>query len=186
MKDCISMARVMNLYYHHLHNVASGVAFEGDHEMMLEFYEAMDDAYDSLIERHMGLGGSMSKVDFLKIIDNAEEVLEQMPESEDYQAHLAHAQSLESDFRKLLEESKITNLYQAILVFNIDRLTRNWDDVTLIEKHFRENWSKCKLLSVSDSIDLSNASGRAMFRIKMVFNCYMPEDMIKTSANDSA
>jgi DNA invertase Pin-like site-specific DNA recombinase len=80
-------------------------------------------------------------------------------------------------FRKLLEESKITNSYQAILVFNIDRLTRNWDDVTLIEKHFRENWSKCKLLSVSDSIDLSNASGRAMFRIKMVFNCYMPEDM---------
>ena len=102
------MARVMNLYYHHLHNVASGVAFEGDHEMMLEFYEAMDDAYDSLIERHMGLGGSMSKVDFLKIIDNAEEVLEQMPESEDYQAHLAHAQSLESDFRKLLEEASMS------------------------------------------------------------------------------
>lgn len=92
----------MNLYYHHLHNIAKGIAFEGDHELMLGFYEAMDDAYDSLIERHIGSGGSMSKSDFLKIIDNAEEVLEEMPESEDFQAQLQHAQDLESNFRQLL------------------------------------------------------------------------------------
>jgi DNA-binding ferritin-like protein len=93
---------MMNLYYHHLHNIAKGIAFEGDHELMLGFYEAMDDAYDSLIERHIGSGGSMSKSDFLKIIDNAEEVLEEMPESEDFQAQLQHAQDLESNFRQLL------------------------------------------------------------------------------------
>jgi DNA invertase Pin-like site-specific DNA recombinase len=30
---------------------------------------------------------------------------------------------------------------------------------------------------MSDEINLSNASGRAMFRMKMIMNCYMPEDM---------
>lgn len=67
--------------------------------------------------------------------------------------------------------------YDAVLVYNLDRLTRNWDDVTMIEKFFRDNWDSDKLISCSDSIDLSNASGRLMFRIKMATNCYMPEDM---------
>ena len=67
--------------------------------------------------------------------------------------------------------------YDAVLVYNLDRLTRNWDDVTMIERFFRENWGSDKLISCSDSIDLSNASGRLMFRIKMATNCYMPEDM---------
>jgi putative DNA-invertase from lambdoid prophage Rac len=80
-------------------------------------------------------------------------------------------------FKDLLNKSLSVDSFEAIIVYNIDRLTRNWDDVTYIEKHFRENWAKCKLVSTSDSIDLSNASGRAMFRVKMVFNCYMPEDM---------
>lgn len=105
MKDCISMSRMMNLYYHHLHNVSKGSSFEGDHEMMLEFYEAMDDAYDSLLERHIGLGGTMGKSDFLKIVDNAEEVLEEIPESDDFHVHIQHALSLEADFRRLLEEA---------------------------------------------------------------------------------
>ena len=67
--------------------------------------------------------------------------------------------------------------YDAVLVSNLDRLTRNWDDVTLIEKFFRENWDRRKLISASDSVELSNASGRFMFRIFMAKNCYMPEDM---------
>lgn len=79
-------------------------------------------------------------------------------------------------FRKLLSQSLYGD-FEAIVIYNVDRLTRNWDDVTFIEKHFRDNWDKCKLLSTSDSIDLSNASGRMMFRIKMSVSCYMPEDM---------
>lgn len=105
MKDCISMSRMMNLFYHHLHNVAKGVAFEGDHEMMVDFYEAMDDAYDSLIERHIGLGGSMGKSDILKIVDDAHEVMEEIPESDTFQTQLQHAVVLESNFRRLLEEA---------------------------------------------------------------------------------
>jgi putative DNA-invertase from lambdoid prophage Rac len=80
-------------------------------------------------------------------------------------------------FRKLLDESKNNPNFDSIIVYNIDRLTRNWDDVTLIEKHFRENWNIVKLISTSDEINLANASGRAMFRIKMAMCCYMPEDM---------
>jgi len=79
-------------------------------------------------------------------------------------------------FKKLLEESR-EGIYDAIVIYNLDRLTRNWDDVTFIEKHFRENWNVCKLISTNDSIDLSSASGRMMFRIKMAVSCYMPEDM---------
>ena len=79
-------------------------------------------------------------------------------------------------FIKLLNDSK-KGKFDAIIIYNLDRLTRNWDDVTYIEKHFRENWNTCKLISASDSIDLSNASGRFMFRIKMGVGCFMPEDM---------
>lgn len=79
-------------------------------------------------------------------------------------------------FLRLLDESKNGSM-DAIGIVNLDRLTRNWEDVVFIEKHFRENWSKCKLLSIGDTIDLSNASGRLMFRMKMAICCYMPEDM---------
>ena len=78
-------------------------------------------------------------------------------------------------FRKLLNEMIGTS--ESIVIYNLDRLTRNWDDVVYIEKVFRDNWDKIKLIRTSDSIDLSNASGRMMFRIKMAVSCYMPEDM---------
>jgi len=79
-------------------------------------------------------------------------------------------------FLKLLDSTKNT-LSKGMVIYNLDRLTRNWDDVTLIESHFRLNWDKYKLISTSDNIDLSNASGRLMFRLKMAVSCYMPEDM---------
>ncbi len=91
----------------------------------------------------------------------------------------------ESGRLPLLERKKfikiITNeynfSYDAVLVYNLDRLTRNWDDITIIEKFFRNNWESTKLISVYDDVELHNASGRLMFRIKMATNCYMPEDM---------
>lgn len=80
-------------------------------------------------------------------------------------------------FLKQLE--RIRELRRGLIIYNLDRLTRNWDDVTFIEKFFRENWMNCPLVSTSDPIDLSNASGRLMFRIRMATSCYMPEDMIE-------
>ena len=96
-------------------------------------------------------------------------------------------QDEESGKKPLTDRQEFLNLlkadgFEAIVVFKLDRLTRNWDDVTLIERHFRENWNRCRLISLGDSVDLSNASGRAMFRVSMVFNCYMPEDMLEKQA----
>lgn len=71
---------------------------------------------------------------------------------------------------------------EGLVVVNLDRLTRNWDDVTLIERTFRENWEKYRLVSTGDTVDLSNASGRMMFRIKMAVSCFMPEDMREKQA----
>lgn len=50
--------RLMNLFYHNQHNLAKGIAFESDHELFLEFYEKMDDDYDDVVERSIGMGMS--------------------------------------------------------------------------------------------------------------------------------
>jgi DNA invertase Pin-like site-specific DNA recombinase len=80
-------------------------------------------------------------------------------------------------FKELLERVKIGQAGEAVGIFKLDRLTRNWDDEAAIERVFRESWNSCRLLSAGETIDLSNASGRAMFRFIMVVNCLMPEDM---------
>jgi DNA invertase Pin-like site-specific DNA recombinase len=78
-------------------------------------------------------------------------------------------------FRRLLNQSKENKV--SIAIYNLDRLTRNWEDVVFIEKWFRDNWKVCRLISTSDEINLSNANGRFMFRVRMAMCCYMPEDM---------
>jgi len=77
-------------------------------------------------------------------------------------------------FRKLLNPK---NKYRAIVVYNLDRLTRNWYDENFIEQMFFDNWSDLQLISTCEPIDLSTASGRMMFRMKLVVSCFMPEDM---------
>ena len=62
----------------------------------------------------------------------------------------------------------------AVVVYNIDRLTRNWEDEAKLEHAFS---GTCTLVSMSDAVDLTTASGRLMFRMKMAVSCYMPEDM---------
>ena len=78
-------------------------------------------------------------------------------------------------FKNLLDESRSDGT-QFIGVQNLERLTRNWDDVTFIEKYFRENWCQIKLFSTVESVDLTNAMGRYVFRNRMAMCCWMPED----------
>lgn len=78
-------------------------------------------------------------------------------------------------FKKLLH--KAVKDERGIIVLSLDRLTRNWDDVTYIERHFRTNWGKSPLLVTNFYVDLSNAMGRMMFRFFMAQACFMPEDM---------
>ena len=67
----------------------------------------------------------------------------------------------------------------GIIVLSLDRLTRNWDDVTYIEAHFREFWDVSPLLVTNFQVDLSNAMGRFLFRVFMAQACFMPEDMME-------
>jgi len=78
-------------------------------------------------------------------------------------------------FSRLLEFAMNNGL--DVCIYNLDRLTRNWEDVVFIEKHFRDHWEYSKLISTGDEINLSNANGRFMFRVRMAVCCLMPEDM---------
>ena len=78
-------------------------------------------------------------------------------------------------FKKHIERAK--NQKHGVCIYNLDRLTRNWEDVVFIERWFRDNWEISKLISTSDEINLSNANGRFMFRVRMAVCCLMPEDM---------
>lgn len=90
----------------------------------------------------------------------------------------------ESGRKPLVERKQFQNLLanpmaEAILVIKLDRLTRNWNDVTFIERHFTEHWESCRLISAGEPVDLSNAAGRFNFRVLMALNCYMPEDLVE-------
>lgn len=65
----------------------------------------------------------------------------------------------------------------AIVVNKLDRITRNFDSVTLIEKYFRTNWNTFKLIALDFPINLENAVGRLMFRNMLTLACFEPEQM---------
>lgn len=88
----------------------------------------------------------------------------------------------ESGTKELYDRIKFKELLlnprgEAMLIFKLDRITRNFDSLTLIEKHFRENWNNYKLICTDMPIDLETAVGRLMFRNLMVINCFEPEQM---------
>ncbi len=65
----------------------------------------------------------------------------------------------------------------ALVVNKLDRITRNFDSVTYIEKYFRENWETFQLKALDFEVNLNNAVGRLMFRQLMALACYEPELM---------
>lgn len=48
----------MKLCYHNAHHVASRISFFADHEAFGDFYSQLDDDYDSVVERMIGLYSS--------------------------------------------------------------------------------------------------------------------------------
>ena len=86
---------------------------------------------------------------------------------------------IESGTKPLMQRTQFKNLLDnpkgdALVVLDLNRLSRNWADEHHLETHFNESY---QLISLHDSIDLTNANGRLMFRIKFAVNCQMPEDM---------
>jgi putative DNA-invertase from lambdoid prophage Rac len=64
---------------------------------------------------------------------------------------------------------------EALVILDLNRLSRNWYDQNFLEKHFLDN--DYKLICLYDQIDLDTPNGRLMFRIKFAINCQYVEDM---------
>lgn len=79
-------------------------------------------------------------------------------------------------FCALLEKAKRGEI-DILVVQSLDRLTRNWDDSVMIEGVFRSIWDSCKLVSLTEPVDLGSAQGRMMFRVNMALACFMPEQL---------
>lgn len=47
--------RSMQLYYHNCHNMTKGSSFVGDHNLFGELYPELENQYDSLVERIIGI-----------------------------------------------------------------------------------------------------------------------------------
>lgn len=59
MKELAIILRAAQFYAHHAHNIAKGATFFEDHEFFGEAYSSYESAYDSVIERMVGLGQSI-------------------------------------------------------------------------------------------------------------------------------
>lgn len=81
MKESIILLRTLNLVYHHMHNIANGCSFAGDHDMLADMYEALDGEYDMLVERHIGLGNELSRDMAVEILKESAEFMQNMPDS---------------------------------------------------------------------------------------------------------
>jgi DNA-binding ferritin-like protein len=104
MQNLLVHTRAMNLITHHFHNVCSRVAFLSDHEFFGEVYEALDDAYDAVAERLIGLQDS-SSVPLMQVLDASNMKLKQLPQ--DYKDNAQMFQillQLESEMRAIIEE----------------------------------------------------------------------------------
>jgi DNA invertase Pin-like site-specific DNA recombinase len=77
-------------------------------------------------------------------------------------------------FQSLLKACR-QGKHQSILVYSIDRLTRNFFDGVKIEKFLVQY--KIQLYTISGKVDLSSAMGRAKFRMELIFSAHMVEDM---------
>lgn len=64
--------RCAQLFAHNAHNLTSGPNFFADHEFLGELYGTYESAYDSIIERALGMG---EQVDLVKIQQDAAQCL---------------------------------------------------------------------------------------------------------------
>jgi len=59
MNDLAILFRTAQLYAHNAHNLASGETFFQDHKFLGKLYPVYEEAYDSIVERIIGLGESI-------------------------------------------------------------------------------------------------------------------------------
>jgi DNA-binding ferritin-like protein len=101
MKDIIVALKVLNLYAHNSHNLASRIVFNQDHEMLASIYEAADTNYDDVVERQIGLFGDfdIAALDLLAAQQN-----KALPQGADNAAKLKTCLDLEKKVCLLCEQ----------------------------------------------------------------------------------
>ena len=62
LSKLITTFRQAYLLAHHAHHSASGPTFLQDHEFLGSLYGAYEDAYDTLVERAIGLGSPVNEI----------------------------------------------------------------------------------------------------------------------------
>ena len=70
------------------------------------------------------------------------------------------------EFQRLLSDIK-ENKIAKIVIYKLDRISRNLLDFTTMYKEFQEH--KVEFCSVNETFDTTTATGRAMLKISMVF-----------------
>ncbi len=51
--------QAMRAWFHAAHHVTKGTGFNGDHELYAEIYEAVQDYYDVVVEKSIGIAGAV-------------------------------------------------------------------------------------------------------------------------------
>ena len=83
MNKIAILLRLLQFYSHIAHNLSSGETFFQDHEFFGGLYPEYEKAYDSVVERMIGLG---EKVDLFKIQSQAVEMLSKIKFTNNKQA----------------------------------------------------------------------------------------------------
>ena len=67
MHDLAIILRSAQLYAHNAHNMTKGKTFFSDHKFFGQLYPVYEEAYDSIVERMIGLGYDVSIYIYLSI-----------------------------------------------------------------------------------------------------------------------
>lgn len=80
LADLASAAQAVDSWFHAAHLAASGTGFAGDHAILYaDVYAKAGDAFDSLMERAIGIGRSSDVADPVTTLDDAAKFVRAMP-----------------------------------------------------------------------------------------------------------
>ena len=81
-----------------------------------------------------------------------------------------------SEYQKMLHHWE-QRKFDALVVQDVDRLTRNYYDGVELEKFVTEK--NKKIISLSEPVDFTTPYGRFMFRVKLAMNSFYVENLVE-------
>jgi len=103
MDSLITQLRALQFLAHRAHNVVKGPTFFEDHEFLGELYPAYEAAYDSAVERVIGLG--TEKLNLSKINIAASQMSDILPNETKPEPFLRAILKGEKDLCKMIDEA---------------------------------------------------------------------------------